>query len=90
LLWDGASPEAIAIAFGCPTCPASTTRLFRDPQGRWNTTPQRTAPTVESQAATERNVAAQRQAVAAGRVEVRTVAKRQLFIDGRPVGDFMD
>jgi hypothetical protein len=91
LLWDGTAPEAIAITFGCPNCPVSTRRLFLDRAGQWSTTiPGLSTTGIETRDSSERNVAAERRAVAAGRVEVRQVTKRQLFIDGKPVGELMD
>lgn len=86
LFWKPGDLDAVALGFGCTGCLASVTRLRLDPKGEWQ------AETVESRpipgtAADEFQAvaSAQRRAVAEGRVEVREVMRRQVFVNGKPV-----
>lgn len=86
LFWKPGDKEAVALGFGCPNCLASATRLSLDPKGEWQ--PQ----AIEAQpipGAVDGRFKAigdsQRRAVADGRVELREVVRRQVFIDGEPV-----
>lgn len=86
LFWTEGAVEAVAIGFGCRDCLASATRLSLGPKGEWQSEPVEARPIPgaidgQFQAIAE----AQRRAVAAGRVEVREVTRRQVFIDGEPV-----
>jgi len=86
LLWDGNASEAFAVSFRCPECETQTARLLRDARGQWSIAD----PDIVANAARPQQNAALRRAVAAGRVEVRTVPRRQVFIDGRPVGQLFE
>jgi hypothetical protein len=86
LFWQSGAKEAIAVGFGCPQCLASVTRLVRGPKGEW-------VPLASDIAALARpngssgpsEAEAQRRALAAGRVELREVVRRQVYLDGQPV-----
>ncbi len=84
LFWQPAAAEAVAVGFGCPDCRASVTRLVRDPNGRWQPL-NVDSPPAPGEVTTPAALAAQRRAVAAGRVEVREVVRRQVYVDGQPV-----
>jgi hypothetical protein len=84
LFWQPEAPEAVAVGFGCPDCRASVTRLVRDGKGRWQPLSV-DSPPVPGEVTTPATLAAQRNAVAAGRVEVREVVRRQVYVDGQPV-----
>lgn len=86
LFWKPGDTEAVAVGFGCPDCLASTTNFRIGPKGEWQPVPTGAHPTPRDTADDHRKIAeSQRQAVAAGRVEVREVVSRQVYIDGRPV-----
>lgn len=86
LFWKPGDTEAVAVGFGCPECLASVTRLRIGQEGEWQPVPTEAHPTPRDVADGHQKIAAsQRQAVAAGRVEVRDVVSRQVFIDGKPV-----
>ena len=89
LFWQPGAREAIAIGFGCPQCLASTTRLALGPKGDWLPIPGDTTSTVSNPSAgqIEADAAAQRRALASGRVEMRQVVRRQVFIDGKPASN---
>ena len=83
LFWRPGAAEAIAVGFGCPQCVVNVTRLFRDPREGW------VSGGIEGPVAASLNAAvdpkAQQRALAAGRVEIREVTRRQVFLDGKPV-----
>ncbi|HEX8534507.1 MAG TPA: DUF4153 domain-containing protein [Allosphingosinicella sp.] len=84
VFWQPGASEAVAIGFGCPECAAGVTRLVRGPEGDWQTmnveSPAQAFPQQMGQ-----DPQAQRGAVAAGRVEIRDVRRRQVYVDGQPV-----
>lgn len=77
---------AVLVTQVCERCPLTTEVVRRDASGRWAaetlrlTTPPRTA--------AEAAAAAQRLATAP--IEVRTVTRRQMFVEGKPVGDVFE
>lgn len=85
LHWQPGSDQAVAIGFTSPKSPAHVA-LYRRQGGQW-----RLFQAAVVDGGGERNddprlIEAQQRAVAQGRVDVRTVPRRQVFIDGRPVG----
>lgn len=86
LLWAEGAEEAIAIGFGCPHCPASVTRIARNPKGDWSALAGDAGlNSSASGPSTQAEVEAQRRALAGGRVEVREVVRRQVFVEGTPI-----
>jgi len=85
LLWQEGSPEAIAVGFGCVDCLATVTQLRLDPKGEWKAIHIASQPVPAVGARLSAMVEAQRQAVAANRLEVRQVVRRQVYVDGKPV-----
>jgi hypothetical protein len=86
LFWQPGAPEAIAVGFGCPQCLASVTRLTRGPKGEWLPVPGDTiSPPNPPSNRPEAQAEAQRRAMAAGRIEIRDVVRRQVYVDGQPV-----
>ena len=83
LVWQPAATEAVAIGFPCERCDPNVTRVTRDAAGGWRVIAD---PGPGIPAGTSRNPAEQQRAVAAGKVEVRAVQRRQVFVDGQPVG----
>ena len=86
LFWEQGSAEALAVGFGCPECQVTVTRLQLQPDGQWQSGEPGSPPVRDPnrEASAERSKA-QRQALSAGRVEVREVRRRQVFLDGKPV-----
>jgi hypothetical protein len=84
LFWEEGAPEAVAVGFGCPTCQASVTRMELDPTRGWQGRGIEAPPSPVEQDR-EASAQAERKALAAGRVEVREVTRRQVYLDGRPV-----
>lgn len=88
ILLDGAD-RAILVELRCPDCQPAVLRFIREPGGNWTTAP-REFSYVEvhprGREASERLA----RALTEGRLEVRSVEKRQLFVDGQPVGPPFD
>ncbi|HYD38724.1 MAG TPA: DUF4153 domain-containing protein [Allosphingosinicella sp.] len=77
-----AGPErAVVISGGCPDCSTNALLLDRLPSGEWGvrTESAPTLPATGEPAPLERR-----------KVEVRTVERRQVFVDGEPVGPEFD
>jgi hypothetical protein len=74
--------EAVLLSAVCPTCTPFPSVLKRRPDGRW------------SQQGTDGDQivahAFDQRTMEDGRLEVRQVAKRQVFLDGKPVGEIFD
>ena len=85
LFWEEGTAEALAVGFGCPECQVSVTRLRLQPDGQWQSSEANASPVRGSEQASAQTSKAQRQALSAGRVEVREVVRRQVYLDGRPV-----
>lgn len=83
LVWETGAPEAIAVGFLCEGCDAGVVRFSRHPTGGWRVE-RDIEPGIPSE--TLRVPKAQRRRVASGVVEVRPVERRQVFVDGQPVG----
>jgi hypothetical protein len=83
LIWRPGANEAVAVGFPCERCDVSPVRVVRDEQGGWLVNPD-IGPGIST--GTSRNPEAQQRAVAAGQVEVRPVQRRQVFVNGQPVG----
>ena len=83
LVWEAGAPEAVAVGFPCERCDAGVVRLSRDPAGGWRVDADM-GPRIPS--GTSRDPEAQQRQVASGAVEVRPVERRQVFVDGQPVG----
>jgi hypothetical protein len=84
LFWRPGETQAIALGFPSETSPAQVTALKLD-AGTWVAAGPSTdvmVPTADDRVA----IAAQKRAIAAGRVELRPVTRRQVFLDGRAVG----
>ena len=76
---------AVVVAAGCETCP-SAVRIYRaEPDGGWTDEPP-PPPRVE----VARPAPAAGGVPPAGRIEVRTIEKKQVFIDGKPAGELFD
>lgn len=87
LVWTEGAAEAVAIGFGCPQCLARVTRLVREPKGEWRSFPLEPGPSPAPVRDAEASIDAQRRALQAGRVEVREVMRRQVFLDGKPIAE---
>jgi hypothetical protein len=85
LFWEEGAAEALAVGFGCPECQVSVTRLRLQPDGQWQSSEANAPPARASEQASAEISKGQRQALSAGRVEVREVVRRQVYVDGRPV-----
>jgi len=86
LFWQPGQSDAVAVGFGCRGCLASVTHFRLSPTGGWEGRSVDSSPLPhpapdETSAVAE----AQRGAVSSGRVEVKEVVRRQVFIDGKPV-----
>ena len=83
LVWQPGATEAVAVGFPCERCDAGVVRFSRDPAGGWRVDAD-VAPSPP--AGTSRSPEVQQRSVASGAVEVRPVQRRQVFVEGRPVG----
>jgi hypothetical protein len=83
LVWSPGAREAVAVGIPCEACQAAVVRLILDPKGLWQVLP---AGGPDMVTGTAPDPAAQRRAVEAGAVEVRTIQRRQVFLGGQPVG----
>jgi hypothetical protein len=84
LFWRPGEARAVAVGFTSATSPAHVA-LIQLQNGRWSAAgplTDVTQPRLDDRNAIE----AQQRAVAAGRVEIRPVTRRQVHVDGRPVG----
>ena len=88
LFWQPGAREAVAVGFGCPQCSAGVIRLVHDQKGGWKPAASEVLPPPIIRTTPEDEVQsqAQRRALAAGRAEIRQVQRRQVFIEGKPVG----
>jgi hypothetical protein len=84
LFWSPGSAEAVAVGFGCATCAAEVVRLSQTREGTWESVDPHQGR--DPDAMTAQAGKSQRQAAAAGRVELRSVTRRQVYVDGKPVG----
>jgi hypothetical protein len=84
LLWRAGEREAVALGSSCERCDPGITRLSMDAGGAWQVVPNPGPDVVTAGPALD--PAEQRRAIAAGEVELRTVQRRQVFVDGKPVG----
>jgi hypothetical protein len=73
--------QAVLVSGGCDDCPSHALLFERRSDGRWATLGG-TAP--------EGQVELNPRLTSSGRIEVREVTKRQVFIDGKPAGAFFD
>jgi hypothetical protein len=86
LFWEEGSAEALAVGFGCPECQVTVTRLRLQPDLQWQSGEPSSSPGRDStERLSDERAKAQRQALSAGRVEVREVRRRQVFLNGEPV-----
>ncbi len=84
VIFRPAAQEAIVVG-------RSSTRRIAKGKGDWDQSVAEAASKAIDVAATEDNdVKVRNSAFAAGKVEIRTVQKRQVFIDGKPVGQPFD
>jgi hypothetical protein len=74
--------QAVLVTAACPTCPPFPLVLERRADGRW-TQRDPDGDLIASGGFDER-------VLESGRVEVRTLPKRQVYLDGRPVGQIFD
>jgi hypothetical protein len=76
------------VGFGCPECSARVNRFVQDSKGGWQPAASEVLPPpiVRTTPEDEVQSQAQRRALAAGRAEIRQVQRRQVFIEGKPVG----
>jgi hypothetical protein len=72
--------QAILISAFCPKCSPSPMVLQRAPDGRWSN-----RATLE--AAPPMSPDEERRMMKTGKIELRTVERQQLFVDGKPVGE---
>lgn len=84
LYWQPGARKALAVGFACETCSADFTRLALTESGLWQPL---AASAGLAAAAPPSPLAEQQAAVARGEVEIRTVARRQVHVGGRPVGE---
>ncbi|MPS70052.1 MAG: DUF4153 domain-containing protein [Novosphingobium sp.] len=77
VLYQPGSKEAVIVT-------GTQSSLWKQEGGRWSTSPAR--PLITGKEAHDRIEAA----LKAGRVEVREVKRRQVFVDGQPLGDALD
>jgi hypothetical protein len=84
LLWRSGEREAVALGSSCERCDAGITRLSADAKGAWQLVPNSGADTTGAGPGVE--PAEQRRAIATGQIELRTVQRRQVFMNGKPVG----
>jgi hypothetical protein len=84
LFWRPGEPRAVAVGFSSDVSPAQVA-VFQLQEGRW-LAGYAPSDTVQPGANDRSAVEAQQRAVAAGRVEIRPVTRRQVHVDGRPVG----
>jgi hypothetical protein len=75
--------QAVLLSAVCDTCAPSPSVFERGADGRWKQLGARMD-------RAEREEAHDPKVLASGKVEVRTVAKRQVFVEGRPVGEIFD
>ena len=75
--------EAVLFASNCDRCAAELTLFLRRPDGSWSAQhSDDLVPVADGAGATA--------GLAHGRVEIRPVEKRQVFVDGRPLGPVFD
>ena len=74
--------RAVLLSAACATCPAEVTLFERRPDGLWTSPNRATQPTLRGISAAG--------GLPEGRIEVREVARRQVFVDGKPVGTPFD
>jgi hypothetical protein len=78
-----AGPEqAVLLSASCETCPPMAALFQRLPDGRWRQ--------LGGGDAAEPAEVSDPQVLARGRIELREVTKRQVFLDGKPVGTIFD
>lgn len=77
---------AVLVTLACERCLLSTEVARRDAAGRWST--ETTRPTPPSPTAEESRAVAQ--GLPTAPVDIRTVTRRQMFVDGKPVGDVFE
>lgn len=87
LLWDGQADEVLSLGFPCERCDPNITRMRRDANGVWSTTGDSTT---QVPAGTAKDPEEQQRAVATGQVEVRRVERRQVHVNGQPVGPLLE
>lgn len=84
LLWRAGEREAVALGSPCERCDPGITRVTMDANGAWQVVPNPGFDIVSVGPGVE--PAEQRKAIATGQVELRTVQRRQVFVNGKPVG----
>lgn len=93
LVFDGPA-RAMLASVGCPGCATVVQRFARQPDGSWQPVAQRMPydplPGAHDEPRSDSHRERQARALAEGRLEVRSLEKRQLFIDGQPVGPAFD
>jgi hypothetical protein len=85
LIWKPGEGEAIAVGLMCERCEPQVERFAEARQGDWQAMPD-TEPNVPG-AAPPLDPREQRRGLAAGQVEIRPVQRRQVYVDGRPIGE---
>ena len=73
-----APTRAVLLSAACATCPAEATLFERAQDGLWTSPNRVTQPTLRGNPGGD--------GVPTGRIEVRTVERRQVFVDGKPLG----
>jgi hypothetical protein len=74
----------VLVSAICETCSPTAALLQRRPDGRWA---QLGGPLTEEAGPTE---SVDARMLASGRIEIREVSKRQVFLDGKPVSAIFD
>lgn len=83
LHWQSGSTMAVAVGFPCEGCQVDASRLQQDEFGGWRS---RSASDLDTVSGPPASIEEQRKAVEQGRVEVRSVQRRQIYVDGKPIG----
>ncbi|HEY0148510.1 MAG TPA: DUF4153 domain-containing protein [Allosphingosinicella sp.] len=78
-----APEQAVLLSAVCDTCAPSALVFERRPDGRWAQLGARVDETGPEESLDP-------SVQASGKVEIRTVPKRQVFVDGKPVGEIFD
>jgi hypothetical protein len=91
LQYQAGVPSAIVVRSNCETCEPATLALEKTEKG-WIGSSELQPGGAKSVDTTTQDASRKRQAaaIARGDIEVRTVERRQVFIDGKPVGQNFD
>lgn len=83
LIYRPGENSAVLVVQGCADCPASVSVTRLNDKGAWTLDEDRAVP-ADPQAKPDNRALGE--AIAAGRIDIRPVTRRQVFVDGKPVG----